>query len=320
MTEPGAADLRTKTGALIGTPTYMSPEQCRGGREIGPAADLYALGCILFELVAGRPPFVAAGHGDLIVAHISEPPPALGSLASGVSSELEKLVQRLLFKSPADRPSDLEAAAQLNELAGAHPSRLMALELGLAGFEASSGGSSSSKTLLSPAHVWSTSGSGAPSSPKIPLSSASEHVSIHEPQQSLAEPPASSGRQGLERRPRFRSPILLGAVLLGITLVVVVFASLRSRSAATPRGAFAGDTRVSAASVTPAAVPATAAALERAPLAVGTRSVTGAASATLAPRPATPRLKARQTAPPPALSSSAERARAAPGDNIWGER
>ena len=94
---------KTRTGAVIGTPTYMAPEQCRGV-PIDSRADLYSLGCILFELISGQPPFVGEGEGDVLAAHIYVPPPALGSLVrGGLPKEIEALAQRMLAKTPADR-------------------------------------------------------------------------------------------------------------------------------------------------------------------------------------------------------------------------
>jgi len=94
---------RTRTGALMGTPTYMAPEQCRGV-QLDHRADLYALGCILFECVCGRPPFVGEGIGDVLSAHIHLAPPAPSQLAL-VPPVLEAVILRLLAKAPGDRPA-----------------------------------------------------------------------------------------------------------------------------------------------------------------------------------------------------------------------
>jgi eukaryotic-like serine/threonine-protein kinase len=97
---PGMA--MTRTGAVMGTPTYMSHEQCRGV-VADHRSDLYALGCIAFELCGGRPPFVGEATGDVLAAHIHVPAPSLASLSGEVPPEVERLVHRLLAKSPADR-------------------------------------------------------------------------------------------------------------------------------------------------------------------------------------------------------------------------
>jgi serine/threonine-protein kinase len=104
---------RTQTGSLLGTPLYMSPEQCRGAGLVDHRADIYALGCIAFELVAGRPPFLREGAGDLIVAHVSEEPPPLSSLVPSVSAAFERLVAKMLAKDASQRPQTMKEVGQL---------------------------------------------------------------------------------------------------------------------------------------------------------------------------------------------------------------
>jgi len=93
----------TQAGSVIGTPAYMAPEQCRGTEQVDARADLYALGCVLFELVCGRPPFVIDGAAELMAHHLYFDPPSPRELAPGLPAPIEALVMRLLHKQPAQR-------------------------------------------------------------------------------------------------------------------------------------------------------------------------------------------------------------------------
>ena len=103
---PGAG--QTRAGALMGSPGYMAPEQARGAGGVDHRADLYAVGCILFHMLCGRPPFVSGGHGPMVVlaAHLNEPPPAPSMLRPELTAEVDGLVLQLLAKDPAQRPAD----------------------------------------------------------------------------------------------------------------------------------------------------------------------------------------------------------------------
>jgi serine/threonine-protein kinase len=95
--------MKTQAGALMGTPTYMSPEQCRGASELDHRSDIYALGCVLFHLVAGRPPFDGEGLGEILAAHLREPAPALSSRVPGIAPNVDAIVARCLAKRPDER-------------------------------------------------------------------------------------------------------------------------------------------------------------------------------------------------------------------------
>jgi serine/threonine protein kinase len=99
----GLQSAETRTGLLMGTPLYMSPEQCRGSGPIDHRADIYALGVMLFEMLAGRPPFEAEGLGELFALHMFQPAPALTALAPGVPPHVAVAVMRALAKAPDDR-------------------------------------------------------------------------------------------------------------------------------------------------------------------------------------------------------------------------
>lgn len=100
-----AAEFRlTQTGALMGTPYYMSPEQCRG-EQLDARADVYSLGAMLYEMLSGTAPFKAESLAGVITKHLYEAPPALAK-DLGVPPELEAVCCRALAKSPAERPAD----------------------------------------------------------------------------------------------------------------------------------------------------------------------------------------------------------------------
>jgi serine/threonine-protein kinase len=94
---------RTETSQVMGTPLYMSPEQCRGAGGVDQRTDVYSLGCVLFVLVTGRPPFLAAGSGDLIAMHLREAPPLASQFSVRVTPDLDHLISKCLEKDPAKR-------------------------------------------------------------------------------------------------------------------------------------------------------------------------------------------------------------------------
>ncbi|HEY6060625.1 MAG TPA: protein kinase [Gemmatimonadales bacterium] len=124
----------TQTGATIGTPSYMSPEQCAAKQQLTGASDQYSLGIVAYEMLAGRLPFQAETTVGLLFAHVHETPPPIGDLRPDVPEPIASAVMRMLAKEPEDRWHDIETAvsalggapighddpirAQLVELAG----------------------------------------------------------------------------------------------------------------------------------------------------------------------------------------------------------
>jgi len=113
----GGATPMTKTGALIGTPGYMAPEQARNGSSLTPAADIFALGCVLFEALAGKPAFEGQNALALLAKLIFEKAPLLEAHCPDAPPALAALIARMLAKDPADRPADGRAlSAELSAL------------------------------------------------------------------------------------------------------------------------------------------------------------------------------------------------------------
>jgi eukaryotic-like serine/threonine-protein kinase len=108
----------TRTGVMLGTPAYMSPEQARGSSEIGPAADVWALGSVMFEMLGGRTPFTGQTAASVRAKVILEDPPDLAILCPEAPPDVVALIERMLTKDPAGRPANgaavIEAIARLS--------------------------------------------------------------------------------------------------------------------------------------------------------------------------------------------------------------
>jgi predicted ATPase len=103
----GSGDDRlTMTGMSIGTPHYMSPEQATG-EQVDARTDLYALGCMLYEMLAGAPPFTGPNHMAIVMRHVMDPVPRLNDVRSNVPSSIIDAIDRALAKAPSDRFSSM---------------------------------------------------------------------------------------------------------------------------------------------------------------------------------------------------------------------
>jgi serine/threonine-protein kinase len=105
--EQAASDVKTKTGALIGTPSYMSPEQCRG-IAVDQRSDIYSLGVILYRMLTGRLPFEAEALGELLLQHMTQQPKSLREHEPTLPPSVDAAVLRALEKDPAKRPGHVD--------------------------------------------------------------------------------------------------------------------------------------------------------------------------------------------------------------------
>ncbi len=111
ITAAGGAKL-TETGIALGTPAYMSPEQAAGSRELDGRSDLYSLGCVLYEMLGGQPPFTGPTVESIVHQHLATEPPSITSIRPAVPAAIAGVLGRALAKTPADR---FNPAAQFAE-------------------------------------------------------------------------------------------------------------------------------------------------------------------------------------------------------------
>jgi serine/threonine protein kinase len=111
--ESGPVNL-TSTGDQLGTPLYCAPEQTRDARQADIRSDIYSLGCVLYNTLAGHPPFEDKGPIRLMLSHANEPPPRLARLNLGEPPGLQEVLDRMLAKDPALRfPTPGQTAQEL---------------------------------------------------------------------------------------------------------------------------------------------------------------------------------------------------------------
>ncbi|MCW5836304.1 MAG: protein kinase [Labilithrix sp.] len=104
----------TRSGVMVGTPGYMAPEQARGAREVDARADVFSLGCLVYECLAGRPAFAGENMAALLAKILLESPPSLREIGIEVPPALDELISRMLSKHAASRPGN--GGAVLKEL------------------------------------------------------------------------------------------------------------------------------------------------------------------------------------------------------------
>jgi serine/threonine protein kinase len=104
LAKDSQASNLTRPGQALGSLDYMSPEQIRG-EDVSPATDIYALGCVMFEILTGTPPFGGRPSMRVLFAHLQEPPPDLSAQRNDISPQVARAISRALEKEPEDRPA-----------------------------------------------------------------------------------------------------------------------------------------------------------------------------------------------------------------------
>ncbi len=99
---------RTRTGIVMGTPAYMSPEQCEGRGQIDPRTDVYALGIVLYEMITGRVPFAGDGYGEVLVQHLTKVPDRPSTIRGVIPPHVEAIVMKALEKKREARFASME--------------------------------------------------------------------------------------------------------------------------------------------------------------------------------------------------------------------
>lgn len=123
-----ASAVHTRCGMVMGTPLYMSPEQCNDTSDVDGKTDVYSLGAVLFEMLTGQPPFITAGCHSMLALHMFAPVPRLKNVVPGVPEALDELVTAMLGKRATERPAmaavrDRLAKLLAEPLDGAAPGR-----------------------------------------------------------------------------------------------------------------------------------------------------------------------------------------------------
>src|SRR6478609_1750760 len=120
LTGDGGQSHKTRTGLVIGTPAYMSPEQCEGKGLIDLRSDVYSLGIMMYELLTGRVPFPGEGFGEILVAHLTKQPEPPSTINPDVTPQLEAIVMHAIEKDRNRRYQTMDQFAEAVRDPAAH--------------------------------------------------------------------------------------------------------------------------------------------------------------------------------------------------------
>jgi serine/threonine-protein kinase len=113
-----ADDFKTDTGMVLGTASYMPPEQCKGAGNVTDKADVYSLGVVMYRMLCGQLPFRAEGQGEVMAMHIFSTPKPLREHDPNIPTPLTSLVERMMAKDPNERPTMAQVASELERVGG----------------------------------------------------------------------------------------------------------------------------------------------------------------------------------------------------------
>ncbi|HNN96808.1 MAG TPA: serine/threonine-protein kinase [Pseudomonadota bacterium] len=244
------AGTNTAADVVMGTPKYMSPEQCRGAAAVDDKSDVYALGIMTYEMLAGRPPFLGA-TGEILAKQIYEDPPPLAELAPWVTQDAVNFVHRLIAKDKGDRPTMRDVTSQLERMTAMFPTMAHPVVMpppGLSGELSGSAVPAAASTPLQPPII-------APQDPNEKTSTDEDNITnpSHKTPVSpgVAERDSHSGLQknstlgfsvgqsslSLRRSGRFKRLLVGGAALLIVAAAVGTAVVYRDGQVTpTPRG------------------------------------------------------------------------------------
>ncbi len=238
LAEAAEGGVHTHSQVMLGTPRYMAPEQARSAARVDHRSDIYSLGCILYELLSGRPPY-GGDAGDVITKHQSAPIPPLRPAAEATPPALDRLISTMLAKTPDERPpsmTDVDATLGACETLAASP------RAGTRGGPSDPAAIAEAATMPMPRREEST----LIQAPDAAHSTLSEATAVRLPRQPAA--PARRTRLGL----MVAGGVALGGLVLGALVTVIV---LRSEGDPPPSG---GGSSITGAEEAPADAPADA--------------------------------------------------------------
>jgi len=249
---PGLTEVvsqRTRTGMLLGTPTYMAPEQITGTSDLDARADVYAAGIVLFEAVTGKVPFTGATMYDLMHAHVDEPPPSPRSLRPDLPLGLEQVILTALAKRPEHRFQSAAAMAHaLDHAAADLPSdqwRDVATRRSRMSIRPSGRAPGRSRDRSPEPPTARTQPPTARTAPATAPDRPS-HGTVRD-----GSPPAHSVTQLPAHAPRRRGPIVLAVAVAGVLAIGATVIALRGREDRSPTAAVPSAAPIAAAPVAP---------------------------------------------------------------------